>query len=208
MLQTLKEAAKRFTSWTKFHERIKSKWFQKCINIIKKIRRLRRECRIFYEWQMYVKICDRKNKIIKQHKKNNFRATMQISENSSKQLFEIAKWIKKAKKEILLQTIISSLKTHENIIVTTQNKIEIMFKIYFSSSSTIFMNDIKKFIYFSSTNDDEAMTRREIIKVVYKISLNKASKINEIINKALRQLARVIIEQIHFLFDKCIKEDI
>ena len=56
------------------------------------------------------------------------------------------------------------------------------------------MNDIEKFVYSSSTNDDETMTRREIIKIVYKINLNKTLKVNEIINKALRQLARIIIK--------------
>ena len=56
------------------------------------------------------------------------------------------------------------------------------------------MNDIEKFVYFSSINDDETMTRRKITKIVYKINLNKMSKINEIINKALRQLAKVIIK--------------
>ena len=83
-----------------------------------------------------------------------------------------------------------------------------MFEIHFSSSSIIFMNDIEKFVYFSSTNDDETMTHREIMKIVYKINSNKVSKINEIINKALRQLARIIIEQIRFFFDRCIKEGI
>ena len=81
---------------------MKSKWFRKCINIIKKIKRLKCECRIFYEWQTYVKICDRKNKIIKQYKKDSFKAVMQISESFSKQFFEIAKWIKKAKRKIIL----------------------------------------------------------------------------------------------------------
>ena len=70
------------------------------------------------------------------------------------------------------------------------------------------MNDIKRFVYFSLINDDEIMTRREIIKVVYKINLNKTLKINEIINKTLRQFAQIIIKQIHFFFDKCIKENI
>ena len=70
------------------------------------------------------------------------------------------------------------------------------------------MNDIKKFVYSLSTNDNKTMIRREIMKVVYKINSNKALKINEIINKTLRQLARVIIKQIHFFFDKCIKENI
>ena len=70
------------------------------------------------------------------------------------------------------------------------------------------MNDIEKFVYFSSTNDDETMTCRKIIKAVYKVNSNKVSKINEIINKALRQLVRIIIEQIRSFFDKCIKENI
>ena len=56
------------------------------------------------------------------------------------------------------------------------------------------MNDIKKFVYSLSTNDDETMTRREIMKIIYKINLNKMLKINEIINKTLRQLARIIIK--------------
>ena len=56
------------------------------------------------------------------------------------------------------------------------------------------MNDIEKFVYFLSIDDDETMTHREIIKIVYKINLNKMLKINEIINKTLRQLARVIIK--------------
>ena len=133
---------------------------------------------------------------------------MQISKNFSKQFFEIAKWIKEAKKEISSQIIISSLKTRENVVATTQNKVEIIFKIHFSFLSTIFMNNIEKFVYFSSTNDDETMTRREIMKVVYKINSNKASKVNKVINKTLRQLARIIIEQICFFFDKCIKKNI
>ena len=70
------------------------------------------------------------------------------------------------------------------------------------------MNDIKKFVYLLLTENDETMTHREIMKVVYKINLNKALKINKIINKTLRQFARIIIEQIYILFDKYIKEDI
>ena len=60
-----------------------------------------------------------------------------------------------------------------------------MFEIHFSFSSIVFMNDIERFIYFSSINDGETMTHREIIKIIYKISSNKTLKINKIINKAL-----------------------
>ena len=100
------------------------------------------------------------------------------------------------------------MKTRKNVAATTQNKIEIIFKIHFSSSSIVFINDIKEFIYFSSTNDDEAVIRREIMKIVYKINLNKTSKVNEIINKTLRQFIQIIIKQIRFFFDRCIKKNI
>ena len=108
----------------------------------------------------------------------------------------------------MLQTIISSLKKRENLIITTQNKIKIMFKAYFSFSSTVFMKNIARFNYFLLIDDETSMTRCEIIKIIHKINLNKAFEINKIINKALRQLADVIIKQIHFFFDKCIKKKI
>ena len=94
------------------------------------------------------------------------------------------------------------MKTSENVAATTQNKIEIIFEIHFLFSLIVFMNNIEKFVYFLSIDDDEIVIRREIMKIVYKINFNK------IINKTLRQLARIVIEQIYFLFDKCIKESI
>ena len=169
---------------------------------------MKRECRTFDEWQTYVKICDRKNKIITQHKKNDFRATMQTSENYFKKFFKMTKWVRNAKKKIMSQTIISLLKKHEKLITTTQNKIEIMFKTHFSFLSTMFMKDAAKFNYFSSIDDETPMTRREIMKIIYKINSNKTFKINKIINKMLRQFVHVIVKQIHFFFDKYIKKEI
>ena len=100
------------------------------------------------------------------------------------------------------------LKKREKLIIITQNKIKIIFEIYFSFSSTMFMKDAAKFNYFSSINDKMSMTRRKIMKIIHKINSNKTFEINEIINKMLQQLARVVIKQIYFLFDKCIKKKI
>ena len=106
----------------------------------------------------------------------------------------MTKWIKDAKKKIISQTIISLLKKREKLIITAQNKIEIMFKIYFLFSSTMFMKNIKIFDYFLLIDDEALMTRCEIIKIIHKINSNKAFEINEIINKALRQFVRIVIE--------------
>ena len=92
------------------------------------------------------------------------------------------------------QTIILSLKKREKLIITAQNKIEIMFKIYFLLSSTIFIKNVEKFDYFLLIDGETSMTRREIIKIIHKINLNKIFKINEIINKILQQFARVVVK--------------
>ena len=60
------------------------------------------------------------------------------------------------------------------------------------------MKNIKKFDYFSLIDDETSKTRRKIIKIIYKFNLNKTFEINEIINKALRQLPRVIIKKYVF----------
>ena len=70
------------------------------------------------------------------------------------------------------------------------------------------MRNVEEYEYFLLIYDETPITRREIIKVIHKINLNKTFEINEIINKILRQLARVVIEQIYFLFNKCIKKKI
>ena len=81
--------------------------------------------------------------------------------------------------------IILSLNKRENLIIITQNKIEIMFEVQFLSSSIMFIKDVIKFNYFLSIDDETSMTYRKIMKIIHKISLNKTFKINEIINKTL-----------------------
>ena len=83
-----------------------------------------------------------------------------------------------------------------------------MFEVHFLFFSIMFMKDVAKFDYFSSIDDEASITRCEIIKIIHKINLNKIFKINEIINRTLQQLVHVIIEQICFFFNKCIKKKI
>ena len=92
------------------------------------------------------------------------------------------------------QTFILSLKKREKLIIITQNKIEIMFKVHFSLSSIMFMKNVAKFDYSSLFDDETSMTRCEIMKIIHKINSDKTFKINEIINKTLRQFVRVVIK--------------
>ena len=133
-----------------------------------------------------MKVYNYKNKIITQHKKNEFRAVMQIIRNYFKMFFEMTKRVKEAKKKIMSQIIISSLKNREKLIITAQNKIEVMFEIHFLFSSTMFIKNIKKFDYFFLIDDETLMTRRKIIKIIYNVNLNKTYKINKVINRMLQ----------------------
>ena len=58
----------------------------------------------------------------------------------------------------------------------------------------MFLKNVEKYEYSLLIHDEASMTRREIMKIIYKINLNKIFEINEIINKTLRQLARVVIK--------------
>ena len=69
-----------------------------------------------------------------------------------------------------------------------------MFETYFLFSSTMFMKNVAEFDYSSSINNETSMTRRKIMKIIHKISLNKTFEINKIINKTLRQFARVVVK--------------
>ena len=100
------------------------------------------------------------------------------------------------------------LKKRKRLTTNARNKVKIMFEIYFSFSSMIFINDVKKFFYFLSIDDDKSFTNRKIIKIVYKVNSNKISKIDKIINKALYQFINIIIKLMYFSFDRCIKKDI
>ena len=83
-----------------------------------------------------------------------------------------------------------------------------MFEIHFSFSLTMFMKDVAEFNYFLLIDDEASMTRREIMKIIHKINSNKIFEINEIIYKALRQFARVVVKQIRSFFNKCIKKNL
>ena len=72
-------------------------------------------------------------------------------------------------------------------------KVEIIFEIYFSSSSVIFTNDIKELFYSLSTNDEETIINQKLIKIVHKINMNKISEVNKVINKMLKQFVAIVM---------------
>ena len=128
---------------------------------------MKRACRIFDEWQSYVRACDRKNKIIKQYKREKFRAAMRISTNLTKQFFKISKWIKNTKKRIISQTIISSLKKRSEITIKTHEKAKIMFETSFFLINYFYERHWRIFLFIINErwrDDDKSKTDKNCLQ--------------------------------------------
>jgi hypothetical protein len=106
----------------------------------------------------------------------------------------------------LIEFTILPLRTSTNVATTTKEKVETMFRAHFPPSPTILTDDLEELLYSLAIEDDEVVSKREIIRATHKATLDKASKINDIINRTLRQLIRVASRQVRFLFDRCIKK--
>jgi len=68
-----------------------------------------------------------------------------------------------------------------------------MFRFYFTSLSTILVNNLNKFFYLISIEDNKIILKRKVIRAIHRITSNKILEINDVINCALRQLICIIL---------------
>jgi len=90
----------------------------------------------------------------------------------------------------LTQAMIFSLTKSKcfDIITTAQNKTEIMFHAHFSSSSKIFMLNMKDFEYSFLIKDDASLMHHKIKRVIYKMIFDKTSRHMKYMNKVMCRL--------------------
>jgi uncharacterized membrane protein len=124
LLEALKEAVETSTPWARPHEMAKAGWTKECTEAVKKVRRMRRSCRIVDDWTKYVRACDKKGRIIKKQKRDKYRKAMKCAKQSPKKLFGVAKWARNAAARTLTQATIPPLAMGEGlgIATTTQEK--------------------------------------------------------------------------------------
>lgn len=83
-----------------------------------------------------------------------------------------------------------------------------MFQTHFSFLFIVSINNIESFIYLISINNNKTMSKREITRAAHKAILDKTSKINNVTNRALRQLVCVVSKQMQSLFNRCIQKEV
>ncbi len=190
LLNALKKIIEIFTLWARSHEMIKAEWTKKCTKIIKSMQWMRRSCWIIDDWTKYIQACDKKSKIIKKQKCNEYQEIIQNVEQFLKRLFKTAKWTRNAIADTLTQATIFFLIKSEcfDIITTVQNKVKMMFQTHFSSSSKIFMLNTIDFKYSLLIEDDASLMHHEIKRVIYKATSDKMLKYTKYINRIMRKL--------------------
>ncbi len=190
LLNALKKIIKIFTLWARLHEMIKAEWTKKCMKIIKSMQWMRRSYQIIDDWTEYIQACDKKSKIIRKQKRNEYQKIMQNVKQFSRELFKTAKWARNAVTNTLTQVTILSLIKSEcfNIITTVQNKVKMMFQTHFLSSSKIFMLNIINFKYSLSIENDALLMHHKIKRVIYKVISDKISRHMRYINRIMRKL--------------------
>ena len=132
---------------------------------------------------------------------------MRLVDESNKKLYAIAKWIRNFVTTTNTKTTIFQL-SNENVVVTTiKKKTKLLFKIHFSFSFTMILNDIVNFDDVDLIFDNESLKSKEIKRAIKKTISNKISNFNDISNKVIRSAMKIISEQIRSLFERCFRDE-
>ena len=152
-------------------------------------------------------VCDKKDKIIERHKKNDYWKSMRLVDESNKRLYTVAKWVKNSVTTTNTKATIFQLSNKNVVVTTTKKKTKLLFKNHFSSSFTMILNDIINFDYVNLILDDESLTSKEMRRVIKKTISNKTSNLNDISNKMICSAMKIINEQIRSLFERYLRDE-
>jgi hypothetical protein len=138
-------------SWAIFNRHVKSFWNDQCSAAIKNTRKLRRlwsASRDSHDLTLYMKINDRKQKIIQKTKRTNFRQKIEKMIETFTNLWRLVKWTKNKSHQSRKVLKMLTLQFNDLTIETFDEKAKMFKDVFFSTSSSIELDDISRFFYF------------------------------------------------------------
>jgi hypothetical protein len=205
----LRSVVEMIVSWAIFNRHVKSFWNEQCSVTIKNTRKLRRRwsaSRNSHDLTLYMKINDRKQKIIQKTKRVNFRQKIEKIVETFTSLWRFVKWAKNKNhqsREVFKMLILE----FDDLTTETFDEKAKMFKnVFFSTSSSIELDDISRSLYLRSIECSFNITKREVLKIIRRIALDKISSLNEIINKLLKTCALIMMQLLTSLYVVCIQQ--
>jgi hypothetical protein len=99
-----------------------------------------------------------------------------------------------------------TLKFNELTTETFDEKAKMFKSVFFSTSSSIELDDIPRSFYLRFIECSLSITKREMLKTIRRIALDKISSLDEIINKLLKICALIMMQLLTSLFVVCIQQ--
>jgi hypothetical protein len=153
-----------------------------------------------------MKFNDRKQKIIQKTKRVNFRQKIEKIVETLTSLWRLVKWTKNKNhqsREVLKMFI---LKFNDLTIETFDEKAKMFKSVFFSTSSSIKLDDISRSFYSRFIECSFSITKRKMLKTIKRIALDKISNLDEIINKLLKICVFIMMRLLTSLFVVCIQQ--
>jgi hypothetical protein len=194
-------------SWAIFNRHVKSFWNEQCSATIKDTRKLRRlwsASRNSHDLTFYMKINDRKQKIIQKIKRVNFRQKIEKIVETFTNLWRFVKWAKNKNhqsREVFKMLI---LKFNDLTIEIFDEKAKMFKSVFFSTSSSIELDDISRSFYFRFIECSFSITKRKMLKIIKRIVFDKISSFDKIINKMFKICDFIMMQLLISLFIVCI----
>jgi hypothetical protein len=205
----LRSIVEMIVSWAILNRHVKSFWNEQCSAAIKDTRKLRRRwsaSRDSHDLTLYMKINDRKQKIIQKTKRVNFRQKIEKIVETFTSLWRLVKWTKNKNHQSREMFKMLILKFNDLTIETFDEKAKMFKSVFFSTSSSIELDDISRSFYFRSIECSLSITKRKILKIIKRIAFDKISSLDEIINKLLKICAFIMMQLLISLFVVCIQQ--
>jgi hypothetical protein len=205
----LRSIVEMIVSWAIFSRHVKSFWNEQYSAAIKDTRKLRRRwsaSRDSHDLTLYMKINDRKQKIIQKTKRVNFRQKIEKIVETLTSLWRLVKWAKNKNhqsREVLKMLI---LKFNDLTTETFDEKAKMFKSVFFSTSSSIELDDISRSFYFRFIECSLNITKRKMLKIIRRIVFDKTSNFDEIINKLFKICALIMMQLLISLFVVCIQQ--
>ena len=120
---------------------------------------------------------------------------------SSRGVWGIASWARNDSIYLKpLSKFPSMRRTGESLVTTFEEKVNALRKTFFSSSPQVDISDILEAVYSSPLLMSSQITKEEIRKTIFRSKLDKASGVDNLLNRFLRLVTEKLLFKIRYLF--------
>ncbi len=209
LYQGLREIVERAVPWAKSIGKGKSFWSRECSQVSREAKSLASQyqtSRSRYSENAWKAAIKRRNKVLSKAKALHFREGVHRAAQSSKGIWNLAKWARNESMNPRPLPKFPPLKKHnEGPATTFEEKVETLRETFFPPPPQADLADIPGTIYPPPLTMDEVITEEEIRRAIFRPKPDKAPGVDGMPNRFLRLIAGELITKFRHLFQACVK---